>query len=92
MIKPIVSQSPPVEVASVVRKLAELRRQAQRRRYSGPTPQLPSRYNILAVINDILSATYPLHFSEAMSPTTISTTTSPGRWKRHGLYWSTRSR
>ena len=43
-------------------QLADLRRQSQRRRYSGPTPSLPSRKTIVAVFDDLVGAIYPRHF------------------------------
>jgi len=45
-----------------VAQLADLRRQSQRRRYSGPTPSLPSRKTIVAVFDDLVGAIYPRHF------------------------------
>jgi serine O-acetyltransferase len=50
-----------VDVAPVVERLAQLRSQAQRRRYSGATPQLPSRQSILDMTDDVLGALYPRH-------------------------------
>jgi serine O-acetyltransferase len=50
-----------VDIAAVAGRLAELRRQAQRRRYAGPTPQLPSRHSILAMTDDLLAIIYPRH-------------------------------
>ena len=43
-------------------QLADPRRQSQRRRYSGPTPSLPSRKTIVAVFDDLVGAIYPRHF------------------------------
>lgn len=48
-------------VASVVDRLADLRSAAQRLRYEGATPQLPSRHSILAMADDFLGAIYPRH-------------------------------
>src|SRR3569833_2256433 len=53
---------PAVPTLSVVEKLAGLRAAAQRRRYAGPTPQLPSRPSILDMADDFLGAVYPRHF------------------------------
>ena len=50
------------DVEGVVAQLADLRRQSQRRRYSGPTPSLPSRKTIVAVFDDLVGAIYPRHF------------------------------
>lgn len=63
LIQPLVSQDPAVDIASVVDRLAGLRRQAQRRRYPGPAPQLPSRQSILALTDGFLGVVYPRHFS-----------------------------
>ena len=49
-------------IAAVVDRLAQIRAAAQRRRYSGPTPQLPSRQSILAMADDFKGAIYPRHF------------------------------
>ena len=54
----------PSNVPGVVERLAELRRQAQRRRYSGATPQLPSRQGILALAEDFVSVLYPRQMGE----------------------------
>jgi serine O-acetyltransferase len=63
----LIENFPPIattgDCAPVVERLAELRRQAQRRRYPGATPQLPSRWNILALTETLLGAVYPRHFS-----------------------------
>lgn len=61
-IESLVSQAPAADVAAVVERLADLRRQAQRR-YPGATPQLPSRQNILALIEALFGVIYPRHFS-----------------------------
>ena len=57
--RPIASPSTPIP--SVVERLADLRRQAQRLRYPGPTPQLPSRQSILALADDICRVIFPRH-------------------------------
>ena len=61
-----VASSPPVaaSVAPVVERLAQLRFHAQRRRYPGDTPQLPSRQSILSMTEDFLAALYPRHLGE----------------------------
>ena len=53
--------APGSEILSVVERLAGLRLAAQRRRYLGATPQLPSRRSILAMCDDLLGAIYPRH-------------------------------
>jgi serine O-acetyltransferase len=63
LIESLVTKARAVDVASVVERLAELRRQAQRRRYSGVTPQLPSRQSILALTEAFFGVVYPRHFS-----------------------------
>ena len=50
------------DVDALVAELAQLRRASQRRRYAGPTPALPSRQNVIAVFDDLISALYPRHF------------------------------
>jgi serine O-acetyltransferase len=51
-----------LDVDDLVAQLAELRDRSQRRRYSGPTPSLPSRKTVVAVFDDLVSAIYPRHF------------------------------
>ena len=63
LIESILPKSRAVDVSSVVERLAEIRRQAQRRRYSGATPQLPSRQNILTLTEALFGVVYPRHFS-----------------------------
>jgi serine O-acetyltransferase len=50
------------DVDGLVAKLAELRSASQRRRYSGPTPSLPSRKTVVAIFDDLVAAIYPRHF------------------------------
>lgn len=51
-----------IEVAKLVDELRDLRSLAQRRRYRGPAPKLPSRETTIALIDELVSALYPRHF------------------------------
>ena len=50
------------EIASVVGELRRLRAASQLSRYRGPTPRLPSREAIGAIVESLVSALYPRHF------------------------------
>ena len=50
------------DVEALARQLADLRALAQRRRYAGPTPRLPSRPALIAAFDDLVAALYPRHF------------------------------
>lgn len=64
-LKPVPASLPePANVALIVEQLSALRFRAQRRRYPGDTPQLPSRQSILAMTEDFLAALYPRHLGE----------------------------
>jgi serine O-acetyltransferase len=52
----------PLGLANVVNQLSDLRSLAQRRRYSGPTPKLPSRETTIAIVDELVAALYPRHF------------------------------
>jgi serine O-acetyltransferase len=52
----------PFGLANVVNQLSDLRSLAQRRRYSGATPRLPSRETTIAVVDELVAALYPRHF------------------------------
>jgi len=52
----------PFQVESLVGQLRDLRTLAQRRRYRGPTPKLPSRETTIAVVDELVAALYPRHF------------------------------
>ena len=67
LIESFVTKSRAVDVASVVERLADMRRQAQRRRYRGATPQLPSRQSILALTEALFGVVYPRHFSDGVA-------------------------
>jgi serine O-acetyltransferase len=51
-----------LDIAPVVGRLADLRKLAQRRRYRGAPPRLPSREATIAVVDDLVAALYPRHF------------------------------
>ena len=51
-----------IDVEDIVGRLRDLRSLAQRRRYSGPTPSLPSRKTVIAAFDDLVSVLYPRHF------------------------------
>ena len=51
-----------LDIDAIVERLGELRELAQRRRYRGATPRLPSREATIALVDDIVSAMYPRHF------------------------------
>jgi serine O-acetyltransferase len=51
-----------LDVRSVVDQLRNLRSTAQRRRYRGAAPELPSRAKTIAVIDHVVSALFPRHF------------------------------
>ena len=50
------------EVESLVGRLRDIRRLAQRRRYRGAAPKLPSRATTIALVDELVSALYPRHF------------------------------
>ena len=50
------------KIADVVDQLRRLRAVAQRRRYRGATPQLPSREATIAIVDSLVQALYPRHF------------------------------
>ena len=52
----------PFGLADVVNQLSDLRSLAQRRRYSGPTPRLPSHETTIAIVDELVAALYPRHF------------------------------
>jgi len=52
----------PFQIESLVGQLRDLRTLAQRRRYRGPTPKLPSREKTIAVVDELVAAIYPRHF------------------------------
>ena len=52
----------PYQVESLVGQLRDLRTLAQRRRYKGPTPKLPSRETTIALVDELVAALYPRHF------------------------------
>ena len=49
-------------VEGLVARLRDLRSLSQRRRYRGPTPNLPSRQTTIAAFDALVSALYPRHF------------------------------
>ena len=50
------------DVRSVVDQLSNMRLAAQRRRYRGAAPELPSRAKTIAIVDSVVSALYPRHF------------------------------
>ena len=56
------SEEEPFDISALAEQLHDLRTMAQRRRYRGPTPKLPSRETIIAIVDDLVSALYPRHF------------------------------
>jgi serine O-acetyltransferase len=50
------------DIAPIVERLSNLRTLAQRRRYHGVTPRLPSREVMIALVDDVVAALYPRHF------------------------------
>ena len=64
-LRPVPSSLPgPANVAPIVEQLSALRFRAQRQRYPGDTPQLPSRQSILSMTEDFLAVLYPRHLGE----------------------------
>ena len=58
-----------LDVDDIVGRLRDLRSLSQRRRYSGPTPSLPSRKTVIAAFDDLVCVLYPRHFGpQGLSP------------------------
>ena len=51
-----------VAIDRIVADLAGLRALAQKRRYRGTAPKLPSRETIIALVDELVGALYPRHF------------------------------
>ena len=51
-----------IDVEDIVGRLRDLRSLSQRRRYSGPTPSLPSRKTVIAAFDDLVCVLYPRNF------------------------------
>ena len=60
------------EIDGLVGRLRDLRSLSQRRRYRGPTPNLPSRHTVIAAFDALVSALYPRHFGpQGLTPEEI---------------------
>jgi serine O-acetyltransferase len=63
---------PRLDVAALVQRLSELRAVAQKRRYRGPAPKLPSRETIISLVDELVAALYPRHFGpQGLEPAEI---------------------